>query len=57
MALLGWTGADYAWVSARIREVAQRHGRGRIVSVLEGGHALPALGRSGAARVRELGDF
>ncbi|HXF67688.1 MAG TPA: histone deacetylase family protein [Burkholderiales bacterium] len=55
MAMLALTEADYAWVSARIREVAQRHARGRIVSVLEGGYALHALGRSVAAHIRELG--
>jgi len=31
-----------------------RHGRGRIVSTLEGGYALSALGRSVAEHIREL---
>ena len=36
--------------------LAQRHGRGRIVSCLEGGYALSALARSVAAHVRVLAD-
>jgi acetoin utilization deacetylase AcuC-like enzyme len=34
--------------------VAQRHAQGRVVSLLEGGYALSALGRSAAEHVREL---
>jgi acetoin utilization deacetylase AcuC-like enzyme len=54
MAMLGLVEADYAWVTERIREVAARHAQGRIVSVLEGGYALHALGRSVAAHLRVL---
>jgi len=46
MANLGWVDADYAWLTARLVEVADRHAGGRIVSVLEGGYALHALARS-----------
>ena len=46
MANLGWVEADYAWITARLVEVANRHAQGRMVSVLEGGYALPALARS-----------
>ena len=49
--------ADYAWVTQRIKEVAVRHSKGRIVSVLEGGYALSALGRSVVAHLKVLGDF
>jgi len=45
---------DYAWVTARIAAVAARHAKGRIVSTLEGGYSLSALGRSAAAHVRTL---
>ena len=45
---------DYAWVTERIMEVAQKYAIGRIVSALEGGYALLALGRSVAAHVRVL---
>src|SRR5499427_9188517 len=45
MAMLRFTEADYAWVTQRIKEVADKHAAGKIVSVLEGGYALSALGR------------
>ena len=54
MAMLRLVEADYAWVTERIWEVAARHARGRIVSVLEGGYALHALGRSVSAHLRIL---
>lgn len=54
MAGLMLTEADYAWVTTRIMEVAEAHCGGRIVSVLEGGYALEALGRSVVAHVRTL---
>ena len=46
--------ADYAWVTREIARVAAKHGQGRIVSSLEGGYSLSALGRSVAEHVREL---
>lgn len=46
--------ADYSWITTRVREVADRHARGRIVSVLEGGYALQALGRSAIAHLHAL---
>ncbi|MFO1313408.1 MAG: histone deacetylase family protein [Burkholderiales bacterium] len=46
--------ADYAWVTERLVEVAKRHSHKRIVSALEGGYALSALGRSAAEHVRVL---
>ncbi len=46
--------ADYTWVTGKLREIAVRHAAGRIVSVLEGGYALHALGRSAAAHIRVL---
>ncbi|MDD4930120.1 MAG: histone deacetylase family protein [Gallionella sp.] len=46
--------ADYIWVSEQLKEVAARHADRRIVSVLEGGYALNALGRSAAAHIRVL---
>ncbi len=45
---------DYAWVTAAACAVADRHAGGRIVSTLEGGYDLPALGKSGAAHVGAL---
>jgi acetoin utilization deacetylase AcuC-like enzyme len=46
--------ADYAWVTEKLVEIAGRHARGRIVSTLEGGYDLAALGASAAAHVRAL---
>lgn len=48
--------ADYAWITGRIKTLADRHCQGRVVSVLEGGYALDALGRSVAAHLRGLVD-
>ncbi len=54
LAMLGWTEADYTWVTERLVEVAAHHCGGRIVSCLEGGYALEALARSVAAHVKVL---
>mgnify|MGYP001627381183 CR=1 FL=1 len=53
---LGLVEADYAWITQQLRDVAQRHAQGRIVSCLEGGYNLDALGRSVEAHVRALAD-
>ena len=54
LAGLQFTESDYAWVTRELCSVARRHADGRIVSSLEGGYALSALGRSAAAPIREL---
>src|SRR4051812_27298104 len=54
MAFLRFSEADYAWVTARVREVARRFAGGRIVSMLEGGYDLDVLGRCVAAHLAEL---
>ena len=54
MGNLRWVEDDYAWITRRIVEVAERHCEGRIVSSLEGGYHLFHLARSVAAHVREL---
>ena len=46
--------ADYAWVTEQVKAVADRHAGGRIVSMLEGGYALSALGRSVVQHLRVL---
>jgi acetoin utilization deacetylase AcuC-like enzyme len=51
---LGLVEADYAWITAQLMDVARRHAKGRIVSSLEGGYNLDALGRSVEAHVRTL---
>ena len=45
---------DFAWATRAIVSVANRRARGRIVSSLEGGYDLEALGRSSVAHVRAL---
>lgn len=45
---------DFAWATRAIVSVANRRCGGRIVSSLEGGYDLEALGRSAAAHVRAL---
>jgi acetoin utilization deacetylase AcuC-like enzyme len=56
MASLGLVEDDYAWVTAQIKHVAAATAHGRIVSMLEGGYALSALGRSVVAHLRVLAD-
>jgi acetoin utilization deacetylase AcuC-like enzyme len=46
--------SDYVWVTEQLVEAASRHARGRLVSTLEGGYDLPALGASAAAHVLVL---
>ncbi len=54
MASLSLNEADYAWVTERLKEVAERHCQRRIVSMLEGGYELHALGRSVATHLKAL---
>ena len=54
MAMLRLNDADYGWVTEQVKSIADRHAKGRIVSVLEGGYALSALGRSVVQHVRVL---
>ena len=46
--------ADYAWATRAVVEASRRSARGRVVSSLEGGYDLEALGRSAVAHVRAL---
>jgi acetoin utilization deacetylase AcuC-like enzyme len=46
--------ADYVWVTEQIKRIAEHHAHARIVSVLEGGYELHALGRSAAAHIKVL---
>jgi acetoin utilization deacetylase AcuC-like enzyme len=49
--------ADYAWITRKVMAVAARHSQQRIVSMLEGGYNLSALGRSAVAHVKILADL
>jgi acetoin utilization deacetylase AcuC-like enzyme len=57
MAMLSLTDQDYAWVTREVKNVADRHAGGRIVSMLEGGYALSALGRSAVQHLRVLAEL
>jgi acetoin utilization deacetylase AcuC-like enzyme len=46
--------ADFAWATRKLMDVADRFADGRIVSLLEGGYDLQALGNSAAAHVLAL---
>jgi acetoin utilization deacetylase AcuC-like enzyme len=46
--------SDYEWITERLVEIARDHSRGRVVSTLEGGYDLAALGASAATHVRAL---
>lgn len=48
---------DYAWITSRVKDLAKRYAKGRIVSCLEGGYAMSALGRSVEAHLRVLADL
>ncbi len=48
--------ADYVWLTRELMAIALRHSQKRIVSMLEGGYNLSALGRSAVAHVATLAD-
>lgn len=54
LANLQLTEDDYRWAGFWIRDLAERHCGGRVVSLLEGGYALSALGRSVVAYLEGL---
>jgi acetoin utilization deacetylase AcuC-like enzyme len=56
MGQLGLVEQDFAWITSRIKDVARRHSKGRIVSCLEGGYVLSSLSRSVEAHIRVLAD-
>ena len=54
---MGLVEADYAWMTEKLMEVARQHAKGRIVSCLEGGYNLSALGRSVVAHIKALAEI
>jgi acetoin utilization deacetylase AcuC-like enzyme len=48
---------DYFWVTETLKAVAMQHAKGRIVSVLEGGYSLHALGRSVMMHIKSLSEL
>ena len=53
---LRWTADDFAWLTARICDVAEASAKGRVVSTLEGGYDLDALEDCVAAHVGILAE-
>jgi acetoin utilization deacetylase AcuC-like enzyme len=45
---------DFAWVTEKLLEAAQKHTGGKLVATLEGGYDLDALARSTAVHVATL---
>jgi acetoin utilization deacetylase AcuC-like enzyme len=54
---MGLVEDDYAWITREIMAVAAVHAGGRIVSCLEGGYNLSALGRSVVAHLKVLAEL
>ncbi len=46
--------SDYLWITEFVKQVANQYAQGRIVSVLEGGYSLHALGRCVMTHVKSL---
>ena len=57
MGQLGLTEQDFAWMTQRIKDIAKRYSKGRIVSLLEGGYVMSPLARSVEAHIRVLADL
>jgi acetoin utilization deacetylase AcuC-like enzyme len=51
---LGLVEDDYAWMTRELAALAARHAQHRLISMLEGGYNLDALGRSAVAHVKTL---
>jgi acetoin utilization deacetylase AcuC-like enzyme len=54
LASMGLIESDYAWITRQLVAVADLYAKGRIVSCLEGGYHLSALGRSVSAHLKAL---
>ncbi len=54
LAGLTMTEPDFEWITRELVNIAERHARGRMVSVLEGGYDLDALRSSVAAHLKSL---
>lgn len=54
LADMNLTTEDFGWITERLCDTADAHCEGRVVSSLEGGYDLAALGASAAAHVKVL---
>ncbi|MFT5708188.1 MAG: acetoin utilization deacetylase AcuC-like enzyme [Oceanospirillaceae bacterium] len=46
--------SDYHWLTSQLVALADKHAQGRIISMLEGGYAINALGRTVVAHLKAL---
>lgn len=51
---LNLTEFDYLWLTQQIKQIADAHSFGRMISVLEGGYALNSLGKCVVAHIKGL---
>lgn len=54
---LAWKESDYLWITEVLKDIANRHAQGRIVSALEGGYTLHALGRCVMTHLKSLSEL
>lgn len=54
MSQVSLTEGDYRWITDELKAIADEHAQGRIISLLEGGYNLGALGRSVVAHINGL---
>ena len=54
LAELNWVEKDFIWLTRQLNQIAEKHCKGRVVSVLEGGYDLDALASSVKAHVETL---
>ena len=45
---------DYHWITKKMVALADKHAQGRVISMLEGGYAVNALGRTAVAHLKAL---
>jgi acetoin utilization deacetylase AcuC-like enzyme len=54
LASLNFVEDDFSWATAKLMDLADKHAKGRVVSMLEGGYDLQGLAASAAAHVTRL---
>ncbi|EJT03370.1 histone deacetylase family protein [Rhizobium sp. CCGE 510] len=54
LAQINLTGEDFDWATGRVLELADRHAKNRVVSLLEGGYDLEGLAESAAMHILRM---
>lgn len=54
LAQLNWKNSDFAWLTGKLMDIADRHCDGRVISLLEGGYDLNGLAAGVQAHVTML---